>query len=90
MDNISRYGTDLARICSRATIKESIAIGVILTIMGLVISFIIGIILGDKQSNRLLGMILALFFAGILIHLVFNVTGVSARYKDNDLPDWLK
>lgn len=88
--DISRYSIDLGRICDPATIKESVAIGVILTIMGLVISFILGVILGDKPFNKLLGIVLALFFTGVLIHLVFNVTGISARYKDDALPNWLQ
>lgn len=89
MDN-SRYSTDLCRLYSPTTVKESITIGVILTIMGLVMSFIIGVILGNKQSNRLLGMVLALFFTGVLVYLIFNVTGVSAQYKNDDLPNWLQ
>lgn len=89
MDKYSAKSS-LARICDPATIKESVVVGVILTIFGLIVSFVIGIILGYKPFNRLLGTILALFFTGVLIHLIFNVTGISAQYKDDDLPTWLK
>lgn len=68
-------------------IIEAVAVGILVVIMGTIVSNVISLLGGSKPSskdwNKNHVMEIALFFTGVLVHLVCEFSGINKWYCKN-------
>jgi len=68
-------------------VLEALTVGVSTVIMGLLVHFLFGYhskhAHSDKMKQEMLGLAVTLFFTGVFLHLLFELTGLNSWYCKN-------